>query len=509
MKSSLTRRDFLKFASLVSLSHALSPAASKLKVGNPSTPANVLILVFDAWAAANMSLYGYPRRTTPNLERLAEKAIVYHNHFAGSHYTTPGTASLLTGTTPWTNQAFNLHAELPEHVAKNTVFSAFSEYYRLAYSHNPLVNALLQQMITNLDELTPREQLFFESDRLFTSLFNKDFDTAFVSRNQTLKQKDDGFSYTLFLARLYQSYKRRRANRVGEYFPRGVPGQGGFDFFLLEDSVDWISSIAESTEHPFLGYYHLYPPHSPYHTRIDFLDSFADDNYKPTPKPKHFLKGFSAEGRADHQRRWYDEFMLYVDSEFARLYKELEQNGTLENTWLVITTDHGEMFERGIRGHLTPVFYQPVMRVPLLIFPPGQESRIDVYEQTSAIDLLPTLARATDQDVPNWAEGRVMAPFSESTSSEEKCISSIQVEIEDEEGNVLAATAMLIQNDYKLIWSFGYKQLQGEELVELYDLQADPEELNNLSADEKGITANMLDVLKQHVATLNRSKNPS
>jgi arylsulfatase A-like enzyme len=485
------------------------PTAVKKLNDNAANHENVLILVFDAWAAANMSLYGYPRRTTPNLERLAEKAIVYHNHFAGSHYTTPGTASLLTGTTTWTNQAFNLHAKLPEHVAQNTVFSAFSKYHRLAYSHNPLVNALLQQMITNLDELTPREQLFFESDRLFTSLFNKDFDTVFVSRNQALKQKDDGFSYTLFLARLYQSYKRRRANRVEEYFPRGVPGQGGFDFFLLEDSIDWIGSIAESTEHPFLGYYHLYPPHSPYHTRIDFLDSFADDKYKPTPKPKHFLKGFSAEGKADHQRRWYDEFILYVDSEFARLYKELEQNGTLENTWLVITTDHGEMFERGIRGHLTPVFYQPVIRVPLLIFPPGQESRIDVYEQTSAIDLLPTLAHATDQEVPDWTEGRVMAPFSESASSEEKSVSSIQVEIEDEEGDVLAATAMLIQNDYKLIWSFGYKQLQGEELVELYDLQADSEELNNLSADKKGITANMLDVLKQKVATLNQSKNPT
>ncbi len=508
MKSSLTRRDFLKFASLVSLSHALPPATKKSKAVSTPNLENVLILVFDAWAAANMSLYGYPRRTTPNLERLAEKAIVYHNHYAGSHYTTPGTASFLTGTTPWTNRAFNLHAKLANQVAQNNIFSAFPHYHRLAYTHNPLANALLQQLINDLDKLTPREHLFFESDRVFTSFFNKDFDTAFVSRNQALKQKDDGFSYTLFLARLYQSYKRRRANRVGEYFPRGVPGQGGFDFFLLEDSVDWINSIAESTEQPFLGYYHLYPPHSPYHTRIDFLDSFADDKYKPPPKPKHFLKGFSAEGRADHQRRWYDEFLLYVDAEFARLYDELERNGTLEKTWLVVTTDHGEMFERGIRGHLTPIFYQPVIRVPLLIFPPGQESRIDVYQTTSAIDLLPTLAHVTGQEVPGWAAGQVMAPFSESTSSEKKSVSSIQVEIEDKQGNVLAATAMLIQDDYKLIWSFGYKQLQEEDLVELYNLQADPEELNDLSADQKDITANMLDVLKQNVAALNQSKNP-
>lgn len=508
MNSSLSRRDFLKLASLLPISYSLPPRPASNGDSYSSSDKqleNVIILVFDAWAATNMSLYGYPRKTTPHLESLAEKAIVYHNHYAGSHYTTPGTASLLTGTTPWTHHAFGLHAQLADHVAKNNIFSAFRQHHCRAYTHNTVAQDLLLQVTFDIDKLTPREHLYFESDRLFTSFFKNDFDAAFVSRNQAFKQKDDGFSYSLFLARLYQSYKNRIADKVKEYFPRGVPGQAGFDFFLLEDSINWIINTAQNTNRPFLGYYHLFPPHEPYHTRIDFCDAFVHDNYKTPRKPNHFLKGISIEGGIDQQRRWYDEFSLYVDAEFARLYNELEKNGALENTWLVLTTDHGEMFERGIMGHLTPVFYQSVMQIPLLIFPPGQEARVDVYGNTSAVDLLPTLLGVTGQEIPAWAEGRVMAPFSKSTSRETNDISSIQVEIEDEQGDVLAATAMLIRGKYKLIWSFGYQELQEGELVELYDLEADPEELTDLTPERKELTAELLDILKQKVTTMNQA----
>ena len=46
---------------------------------------NVLIVVFDAWSALDCSLYGYPRDTTPNIKRLAEKATIYHNHYAAGY----------------------------------------------------------------------------------------------------------------------------------------------------------------------------------------------------------------------------------------------------------------------------------------------------------------------------------------------------------------------------------------------------------------------------------------
>ncbi|MEA3352154.1 MAG: sulfatase-like hydrolase/transferase, partial [Chloroflexota bacterium] len=100
------RRDFLKFASLFSTGLAFqrftaAPAWSQQNAGEK----NIIIVVLDALSACNIALHGYARDTMPNLAKLAEKAVVYHNHYAAGNFTTPGTASLLTGTLPWSHRA--------------------------------------------------------------------------------------------------------------------------------------------------------------------------------------------------------------------------------------------------------------------------------------------------------------------------------------------------------------------------------------------------------------------
>ena len=83
MSIDMSRRDFLKLLSLLPfaplLSGASPPVAGATSAAASGKP-NVLILVLDAFAAPNASVYGYPRRTTPNLERLAQRSIVYHRH---------------------------------------------------------------------------------------------------------------------------------------------------------------------------------------------------------------------------------------------------------------------------------------------------------------------------------------------------------------------------------------------------------------------------------------------
>src|SRR3989304_4147872 len=90
----------------------------------------------------------------------------------------------------------------------------------------------------------------------------------------------------------------------------------------------------------------------------------------------------------------------------------LEGAGVLENTWVLLTSDHGELFERAIWQHTTPVLYQPVIRIPLLIFQPGRTTRLDVHTPTSAVDILPTLRHVTGSEPVSWSEGLVLPPFS-------------------------------------------------------------------------------------------------
>src|SRR5688572_25448852 len=99
----INRRDVLKIAASLSLGAIGSPLVRFIRAGEQGATdkKNVLIVVFDAFSARHISLYGYDRLTTPNLSRLADRAVVYHNHYAGGNFTTPGTASLLTGTLPW------------------------------------------------------------------------------------------------------------------------------------------------------------------------------------------------------------------------------------------------------------------------------------------------------------------------------------------------------------------------------------------------------------------------
>ena len=147
VKSFISRRDFLKLAGLVPLSWLTLKGLAKFRtitdrpsIQEYSPEKNVLIVVFDAWSAANMSLYGYGRQTTPNLEQLAAKAVVYHNHFAGGNYTNPGTASLLTGTLPWTHRAL----QIGDSVEKTFVNKNIFQYLKIdTASRIPIIHQLI------------------------------------------------------------------------------------------------------------------------------------------------------------------------------------------------------------------------------------------------------------------------------------------------------------------------------------------------------------------------------
>jgi glucan phosphoethanolaminetransferase (alkaline phosphatase superfamily) len=127
MKSNITRRDFLKLTGMLPLSLAAPRFLNSLEPFHQAQdkPPNVIVVVLDAFSALDISLYGYQRETTPNLARLAERAVVYHNHYAGGNFTTPGTASLLSGMLPWKHRQFVHYGEGSEAFIKNNIFQRF------------------------------------------------------------------------------------------------------------------------------------------------------------------------------------------------------------------------------------------------------------------------------------------------------------------------------------------------------------------------------------------------
>ena len=491
MKNQITRRDFLKLAGILPLGLAAPRFASSLEM-QPKQQ-NVIVVVFDALSASNIALYGYRRDTMPNLTRWTERAVVYHNHYASGNFTTPGTASLLTGTLPWTHRAFDLYGLVDEPFVEKNFFTAFPNHYRLAYTHNPVANTLLNQFSEKMEDPIPLAKLLLTNDDIITSLFRKDESTATVGWTRAMKNKDEGYAYSLFLSHLLKAFRERTISDLQSQFPGGIPHIAGDNYFLLEDAIDWLSDTLNGIPQPFMGYFHFMPPHGPYNTHKSFFGHFDEDSYWPEYKP---LDLFSDE-QSDafellfRKRTNYDEFILYVDQEFDRLMSQLETSGLLENTWVVLTSDHGEMFERGIVGHLTPVLYEPVIRVPLIIFEPGRNARTDIYSKTSAVDVLPTLLHVTEQNSADWSEGAVLPPFA-TIQELDRNLYVIQARKNAQKAPLTTATLALLKEQYKLTYFFGYPELGGGERIELYDLENDPEELNDLYPGKRETGADLL-----------------
>ena len=506
MRNHVTRRDFLKLAGLFPLSVAAPRLVNTLpSLQSNGIPQNIIIIVFDALSAYNISLYGYPRKTAPNLDRLAERAIVYHNHYASGNFTTPGTASLLTGTYPWTHRAFQHRDTVEESFVEKNLFSAFPNFYRITYSHNPLVNVLASQFRESIDDLIPRDRFLLKNILGTPVIFNRDEDIADVSWVRTMNRMEDGFAYSLFLSHLYDFFYKKWSDAKYEniklLYPRGIPGLQTESHFLLEDAIDWLRENLGVLPQPFVGYFHFLPPHAPYRTHKDFYGRFGEDGL--TFKPKR-LDIFSEEDyrfdTAIENRTMYDEFILYVDREFGRLFDNLENSGLLENTWIVLTSDHGEMFERGVIGHSTPLLYEPVIRVPLMIFEPRRNTRLDVHTLTSAVDVLPTLLHVTGQSPALWTEGSVLPPYSPNT---EESIFVLEAKKNKKYAPLTIATTALVKGQYKLMYFFGYDELDGGERIELYDIEADPEEMTDLYSTKRETVDAMLHELKTKLQGVN------
>ena len=508
MKNNFSRRDFLRLTGMASLGAALP---SSLRYLRPIQPApagqkNVLVVVFDAFSAYNMSLYGYTRKTTPNIDKLAQRAIVYHNHFAASNFSTPGTASLLTGVLPWLHRALSLDDTVDENYSNRNIFSAFNDHYRIAYSHNPLVTTFLDQFASDLDEYVPLNQLLITSDGLIDTLFKNDPAAATIGWSRVMKKEGYGTSYSLVLSDIYKFFRDNKIQDIAPLFPLGLPSVRGDNYFTLEQAVDWLGGQITKAPQPFLGYFHFMPPHNPYNTSRDFYDRFQGDGLKWIKKPPDIFTPHSLGGYKYmmESRKKYDEFILYVDDQFRILMDRLESSGVLKDTWVVLTSDHGELFERGTVGHGTAALYQAVVRIPLIIFEPGRTSRTDIHSLTSAVDVLPTLLQVVKGQKADWSDGTILPPFSSESPDPDRKIYAMKVVIPDKRAPITNATVTQVQGDYKLIYYLGYEELDAKERMLLYDIGKDPEELNDLYPSQQVIGDKLLADLKNKLAEMNK-----
>lgn len=501
MNSHVSRRDALKLLPLIGLLASVrlpNIAAGGMPSISPKDSPNILIVIFDTLSARHLSLYGYGRETTPNLKRFAEKATVYHAHHSAGNYTTPATSSIFTGTYPWTHRALSHQATPLQSFARRNLFGAFAGrgYTRMGFSQNLLVNILLDQMEASLERFPLPSEATLADYNLSDDLFVRDYGLAAQAERSYLTKQGE-VSNSLFLSPLLwggrTAHERWLFRDRKREFPFGIPGLHNM-LYPLEQTMNWLMEGIGVLPQPYLAYAHMMPPHDPYRPGHQYVDLFSEDDVPQPEKPEHHFSEGKTRPFLARRRLRYDRFIANVDAEFGRLLEGLAQRGALDNTWIMFTSDHGELFERGIIQHTTPVLYQPLLRVPLLIAQPGQQDRRDVYATTSCVDILPTLMHLTGQDVPTWIEGRVLPPFREEALSSDRSIFAVEAKSSPKYRPLRKATLSMVKGDYKIIHYIGYEDgFTG--VTELYDILRDPEEMNDLASSHPGLKAELLDEL--------------
>ncbi|MBE0672449.1 MAG: sulfatase-like hydrolase/transferase [Anaerolineales bacterium] len=491
--SRIDRRSFLKMlggAAPAILFPQIVSLADKTLGQSGSEQPNVIILLFDAMSARNLSVYGYPRPTTPNLERFAEHSIVYHSHHASANFTIPATSSLLTGTYPWTHRAINHRGMVRQDVVDKNVFrSVGSGYSRLAFPQNVWSDLIVSQFANDIDTFLP-SSTYAALDYLKGESFSNDENMAVRSLDDFVFKEHEQAS--IFLAPLLSAMYFRDVARlpVDKGYPRGLPHNANYPlYFKLEDIFDGLASLVPGLRSTF-AYFHLYPPHAPYRASSRFDRKFLD-NFHPLRKPVHRFSSRSSNSRLESARRFYDEYVASIDWEIGNLFDVFEKEGVFENSYVIVTADHGEMFERGEVAHTTPLLYAPVTNIPLLISAPGQKNRQDVYAPTNAVDLLPTITQLTGGSKPDWAEGTFLPGLGGSEDFERSTF-SVEAKRVSAFGSLHIATVSMYKGTHKLIYYTGY---EGADSFELYNLESDIEEMEDLYPAQPAIAKKLKEEL--------------
>lgn len=336
-----------------------APVAPHLKSG--ALP-NILLIVGDGVETEHMSLYGYDRDTTPHLRKLAERSLLCENNFPNAGPSAASVASILTGKLPTETRLI-----YPPDILRGTD----------AYQHLPAILKTLGYRSANIGlryyadayDLNMRHSFDWANDRDL-----KDF----LLPESLIRLIGQGATY--FLTRIRDRIESRLLHVFGveqmsdafdqlvqaPYQPRGDSGR-------IVQLWQWLDE--GEGEGPFFVYFHLLGTHGPKFRPVRRVFSEGETQDRP------WMKDF------------YDDAILQFDSNVNTVLQGLAERKLLQDTIVVITSDHG-------------LRHTSRQRVPLMFLVPTDHRRRRVSSNTQNLDIAPTLLGYLGVDRPGWMRGQ-------------------------------------------------------------------------------------------------------
>ncbi len=348
---------------LAATAAALSIPARGTNTRAPAGSKNVLLLVLDTVRAGSLSLYGYERATSPNLSRFAARGVRFDRAFATAPWTAPSHAGMFTGRLPhelsvgWDKPLDTRFPTLAAHLAARGYDTA-----------GFVANTTYCSYETGLDRGFARYEDYDVTPHAVWLC------SAVVRRSLTFLEKHPTLADAL----------RGGGGRAPSPHRKDAARING-------DLLSWLSQ--RPADRPFFAFVNYYDAHHPY------LTPEPDESLSPaTDRLLRTWWGLDksrlAPGEVAAARAAYDDCITYLDRQIGRLLDELDRQGVLRDTLVVITADHGEhLGEHDLFGHGTSL-YRAELHVPLVILAPDATSGRVVTEPVSLRDLPATIVAA-------------------------------------------------------------------------------------------------------------------
>jgi arylsulfatase A-like enzyme len=305
----------------------------------PNSP-NVLIIIVDALRADHLQAYGYTRDTSPYIALLAQQGVVFENAIAPSSWTLPSHASILTGLYPNESGVSGFKDILSGD--RPTLGDALRNrgYRTGAFSANYLFFSKSRGFIHGFSH-------FEESEQSFGAILEEVPISHFILGQ--LSRVGIGGQFTLFGV-------------------KSAPDAEKID----EDAMAWI----DKGHRPFFAVLNYYDVHEPALPPESYLHMYSTDRSARRESlqfQENCIDGSDPSCDPDRPQflATYDGAMRYVDDNIEHLLSQLDKQGRLQNTIVVLTSDHGQEFgDHGLYGHGKSL-YRSEIQVPLIIWKPG------------------------------------------------------------------------------------------------------------------------------------------
>jgi len=415
--------------------------------GRETRPQYVIIILMDAVRPDHLSCYGYDRKTSPNIDELASKGVLFEDAVSQAPWTLPSLATILSSTFP------------SQHGAK-----------RVAGKNVPMKSKSMT--FVELLEANGFRTCAMSTARLFVPQLG-------LAR---------GFKESYIIGREPDVLEKVAAPE------------------LSRAAIDWLGKHRD--EKCFL-FIHHYDTHYPYKAEQGCVERFNPDydgpyRFRFGDSSLRILK-LARIGRlseavnlsdadVEQIKTLYDCEILRTDRAIGALIDSLDAWGCLEKSLILISADHGEEFlERGSLDHGQTV-YEESIRVPLIMYSPWlvpEGKRISA--QVGLIDLGPTILEAVGIEVPETYEG---------TSLLEVITSGAPPSSQELRPCGLPRTALVAESiahrpEQKALrlppWKLIYDPFFG--IQALYNLRDDPGETNNVIATQDEVASNLADIL--------------